>query len=112
MLTSMFLLHVCLPELDQMTLSVGLPIGACTLIDVGGLDTGAKVFKYMFDIAPQRFAGGNHQLIQEMNDRGFVGRKAGKGFFLYKDGDKAGKREVNPAAMEIIKKYSVPMKIR
>lgn len=95
-----------------MTLSAGLPIGACTLIDVGGLDTGAKVFKYMFDIAPTRFAGGNHQLIQEMNVRGFVGRKAGKGFFLYNEGDKAGKRKVNPAAMKIIEKYSVPMKIR
>ena len=57
--------------------------------------------------------GGGESLMREMVNRGEVGRKSGKGFFLYaKDNNskkkKGGKKEINPTALELIKEQVQP----
>lgn len=54
-----------------------------------------------------RLDGGDLRVMQDFVKAGFMGRKSGKGIFIY-DGTKKGTREVNPEALEIIKqKYSL-----
>lgn len=45
-------------------------------------------------------------IIDDIVASGFLGRKAGKGFYLY-DGNMKGEREINPEAVEIIKRKSL-----
>lgn len=55
-----------------------------------------------------RFEGGKEEVLQDFVKAGFMGRKSGKGIFLY-DGNTKGTRPVNEEALEIIKKrYSIP----
>lgn len=51
-----------------------------------------------------RVAGGDPAFLQELVDNKFLGKKTGKGFFLY---DKRGKRQgLNEAVAPILAKYS------
>ncbi|TKS86957.1 Trifunctional enzyme subunit alpha, mitochondrial 78 kDa gastrin-binding protein TP-alpha [Collichthys lucidus] len=50
-----------------------------------------------------RFGGGNAEVLKTMVDRGFKGRKSGKGCYVYQPGLKT--REVNPDIGEILEKY-------
>lgn len=84
-------------------------------MDEVGIDVAAHVATYMRSIHPERFAGGNLQLIHDMVAAGFHGRKSGKGWFIYDEKDKKnkkGERPMNPAALEILKKHSVTPKLK
>ena len=48
--------------------------------------------------------GGTLEAMTAHVEAGYLGRKAGKGFFLYKDGKST--RELNPGATAILAKYS------
>ncbi len=48
--------------------------------------------------------GGTLEAMTAHVEAGYLGRKAGKGFFLYKDGKST--RELNPGAVAILAKYS------
>lgn len=54
-----------------------------------------------------RFEGGKLEATEDVVKAGFLGRKAGKGFFLY-DGQQKGAREVNMELLAIMKKHSLP----
>ena len=57
-----------------------------------------------------RFAGGDLGITEDLVKAGFLGRKSGKGLFIY-DGQSKGSREVNPEALTIIKqRYAVQPK--
>lgn len=54
----------------------------------------------------ERIAGGNLSIMQDLVQAGFMGRKSGKGFYVYEKGTK--NREVNLDAIKILKeKYSL-----
>ena len=40
-----------------------------------------------------------------------AGRKSGKGIFTYDDGGKSKTKPENPAAIELLKSYSIPAKL-
>lgn len=44
--------------------------------------------------------------MRDMVQEGFLGRKSGKGIFMYEKGKK--NRDINVEALEILKKYSIP----
>lgn len=55
-----------------------------------------------------RFGGGDPELLKAMVAGGHLGRKSGKGFFVYSG--KGGKREVNGEAEKILKEFATPKK--
>lgn len=56
----------------------------------------------------ERLSGGDLGVMKDIVQAGFLGRKSGKGIFVYEKGSKS--RDVNPEAIDIIKKYSLEPK--
>ncbi len=80
--------------LDEVCLDFGMPMGPLRLLDEVGLDVAAKVAAVM-----RRGLGERAQsspLLEKMVEQGHLGKKSGRGFYLY---DERGKpRGVNRAA--------------
>lgn len=94
-------------DLDKMTKKFGFPVGAATLADEVGIDVGSHIAVDLSKAFGERFSGGNLEVMQDLVKAGFMGRKSGKGVFLY-EGQSKGSREVNQEALEIVKqKYSL-----
>jgi 3-hydroxyacyl-CoA dehydrogenase / enoyl-CoA hydratase / 3-hydroxybutyryl-CoA epimerase len=78
---------------DRALTQYGYPIGPVSLLDEVGIDVGTKV-------APILAAAFGERMLPPpqsgaMIEAGFLGRKSGRGFYVY-DGKGAGKRAVNP----------------
>ncbi|XP_033644913.1 trifunctional enzyme subunit alpha, mitochondrial-like [Asterias rubens] len=95
-------------DLDKMSTSFGWPVGTATLADEVGIDVAAHVAEFLGGSFGERFGGGNIDVLKDMVKAGYLGRKTGKGCFMY--GGNSKSREVNPGAEEIMKKYLIPMK--
>jgi len=98
-------------RLDKVTKAYGFPVGSATLMDEVGMDVGAHIGEYLSGVYKERIQGGSWSLGRELIDKGLYGRKAGKGWFLYTGSKKGGSREVNPEALEILKKYPLEAKV-
>jgi enoyl-CoA hydratase/long-chain 3-hydroxyacyl-CoA dehydrogenase len=97
---------VPLDTIDKAMKDFGFPVGPITLSDEVGLDVAAHVGDFMSkaDLG-DRMLGGDRTLINEMVKRGLLGRKAGKGFYLYpKDAKKGAKKELNPEVLAELNK--------
>lgn len=70
--------------IDSALRAFGMPVGPITLSDEVGLDVSGHVGEFMSkaDLGV-RMAGGNREFFKVMIEKGFLGRKAGKGFYLY-----------------------------
>lgn len=80
-------------DVDRALMQYGYPIGPVTLLDEVGIDVGTKVAPVLAAAFGERMqppAAGDLVI-----KAGFLGRKAGKGFYLYA-GQKKGERPVNP----------------
>ncbi|XP_013133939.1 PREDICTED: trifunctional enzyme subunit alpha, mitochondrial [Papilio polytes] len=96
-------------ELDSMTKQFGFPVGAATLADEVGIDVGAHIALDLAKAFGERISGGDLGIMQDLVKAGFMGRKSGKGFYVYEKGTK--NRDVNQEAVQILKdKYSLEPK--
>jgi len=68
---------------DGMMMDFGFPVGPITLLDEVGIDVGAHVAKDMAPFFAPRFGERDTRALDEMVALGFLGRKSGKGFYVY-----------------------------
>ena len=96
-------------DLDKISKKFGFPVGMATLLDEVGVDVAGHVATFMAkEFGNVRMAGGDVKMIEEMVSKKLLGRKGGKGFFVYSAGSKD--RPENPEALEILKKYHLTPK--
>ncbi|XP_073941880.1 monolysocardiolipin acyltransferase Mtpalpha [Choristoneura fumiferana] len=92
-------------ELDKMTTQFGFPVGAATLADEVGIDVGSHIAADLAKAFGDRISGGNINIMQDLVKAGFMGRKSGKGFYVYEKGSK--NKEINQDAVTLVKNYSL-----
>jgi 3-hydroxyacyl-CoA dehydrogenase / enoyl-CoA hydratase / 3-hydroxybutyryl-CoA epimerase len=87
-----------IPELDEMILDFGMPMGPAHLLDEVGLDVGSKVAKIL------HHAFGARAMPCALNDKlveaKLLGKKSGKGFYLYDERGKKG--ALNPEIYKVL----------
>lgn len=82
-------------EIDEAMLDFGMPMGPLRLLDEVGLDVGKHVAHTLVAAFPDRMS--LPPMMDAMIENGFLGRKAGKGFYIYgKD-----EPEPNPEALAL-----------
>merc|ERR1719346_770691 len=92
-------------RIDKLSKAYGFPVGVATLIDEVGVDVAAHVAEDLGKAFGERFSGGNPELLKTMVEKGCLGRKSGKGCFVYSDG-KGSDRSINSEAESIFKQFS------
>ena len=93
--------------IDKAMKSFGMPVGPITLSDEVGIDISSHVAEFMSkaDLGV-RMNGGNREMQKKMIEKGWLGRKSGKGFYLYpKDAKKGAPKQLNPEMLEVLKSY-------
>ena len=92
-------------KLDKLSKGSGFPVGIATLIDEVGIDVAAHVAEDLGKTFGEHLGDGNPEVLEGLVDANMMGRKSGKGMFVYAEGSKD--RPVNQDALNIIKKFSL-----
>lgn len=85
-------------QLDKALTSFGFPVGPASLADEVGIDVAGHVQEFLGadPTLGDRMGGGSTQALHEMIEKGMLGRKSGKGFFLYDAKSKSKSKPNNP----------------
>jgi len=89
-------------KLDKALKSFGMPVGPITLADEVGIDVVSHVARFLSNAdLGVRMQGGDITLMEKMIERGWLGKKSGKGFYVYK-----GKKKIqNPEIDNYLKSF-------
>ncbi len=90
---------VAIDALDRALVDFGFPVGPITLMDEVGLDVGAKVGQVLLEAFGERLSPAAS--LARVVAAGRVGRKGGKGFYLY-DSPGGKKRGVDESVYELL----------
>lgn len=95
-------------DLDSMIKRFGFPVGPATLSDEVGIDVGAHISEHLVQALGERFKGGDVTILSNMVKAGFLGRKSGKGMYIYETHTK--RKNVNLEALNILKGHQLEPK--
>jgi enoyl-CoA hydratase/long-chain 3-hydroxyacyl-CoA dehydrogenase len=70
-------------RLDAIMKAFGFPVGPVVLLDEVGIDVGAHVGPDLAEALGERMSGADPNALLGMVEKGFLGRKSGKGFYIY-----------------------------
>lgn len=90
-------------ELDNAMLDFGMPMGPMRLLDEVGLDVGIHVAETLAAAFPDRMKV--PEILTKMVEKGLLGRKSGKGFYLYNG---SGDPEPNPEVLAMRTGHEAP----
>jgi len=79
---------VAIEAIDQALLAYGFPVGPITLLDEVGLDIAGKSGAIMVEAFGDRMVPS--RTLMRVIESGRTGRKAGRGFYTYDDGERGG----------------------
>eukprot|EP00040_Diaphanoeca_grandis_P003237 m.24328 g.24328 ORF g.24328 m.24328 type:complete len:765 (+) comp14556_c0_seq1:110-2404(+) len=91
-------------ELNEAMVKYGFPVGPMSLADEVGIDVAAHLPKNLEGDLGIRVGASDLSMLDKMVEANMLGRKTGKGMFLYEPGTRGGK-EINPAMLEIVKPF-------
>lgn len=96
---------VDLQRIDKAMKNFGMPVGPITLADEVGIDISNHVGTFMSkaDLG-DRMKGGDSSLMQTMVDNKWLGKKSGKGFYMY-DNSKSKEKVLNPEMTAMLAQY-------
>jgi len=97
-------------KLDKLTKAHGFPVGVATLIDEVGIDVAAHVAEDLGKAFGERFSGGNPEVLKAMVEAKMMGRKSGKGCYVYEEGTSGSDRAANEKAKDIFKQFALTPK--
>lgn len=93
---------VSLEKLDKSIKNFGMPVGPITLADEVGIDVTSHVANFLSkaDLGV-RMDGGDVSLMEKMIEKGWLGKKAGQGFYTYK----GKKKTINSDVQSYVKGF-------
>merc|ERR1712113_953088 len=94
-------------KMDKLSKGAGFPVGIATLIDEVGIDVAAHVAEDLGKAYGERFAGGNPEVLKSLVNAKMMGRKSGKGMYIYSADQKGGDRPVNEEAEKLMKAFAL-----
>ena len=95
---------------DQAVTTFGYPMGPLSLADLVGLDLFYRMRKMAGNMNLEtKVSIGPYEIQDWLCERGFTGQRAGRGFFLYQEGKKAG---VNGELAAVIKEIAAKKKTK
>jgi len=89
------------PDIDRAMQQFGYPVGPMTLLDEVGIDVGIHVVTELKPVLEPRGIVPPFD-FSVLADRGFIGRKGGKGLYRYDIPKKKGKKPVNAEAYGLV----------
>ncbi|MDD9951347.1 MAG: 3-hydroxyacyl-CoA dehydrogenase NAD-binding domain-containing protein [Zetaproteobacteria bacterium] len=105
-------------HLDNIMKDFGFPVGPISLIDEVGVDVAIHVAESLGESFGKRVSSANASLLKEIAAEGSLGRKSGKGFFIYNQpklnwlqktlAGKSSAKPLNPVALKAAEKYKSP----
>lgn len=104
--TALVMEGVELEKIDKAMKSFGMPVGPITLSDEVGIDISAHVGAFMSkaDLGV-RMQGGDTGVMSKMVEKGWLGRKSGKGFYMYPPKPaKGAAKQLNPEVVAELSK--------
>ena len=75
-------------EVDRTMVSFGMPMGPFAVIDQVGIDVAAHVAAVLSEAFKDRAP--RSPALQILKDKGWLGRKSGRGFYVYRDAGRGG----------------------
>lgn len=79
-------------DLDRIAVKFGMPMGPIELVDQVGIDVAYKVAHILQDAFGSRMQVAS--ILEDVRKQGLLGRKSGKGFYLYNGRKKSPNREI------------------